>query len=79
MGYDVRCSDASRRQDLEPDEEETWLESDDEDQLQQLLNPYQDDWMQAYEVSSAVNNPGNDTRGLVEPLDGTQPGLDDFA
>jgi len=63
---------------LAPDEESTWLESDDADDLQGLLDPYPDGPTGEYEVSTAVNNPGTDRPELVEPLGGTQSGLEEF-
>lgn len=63
---------------LAEDEEATWLESDDADELQALLDPFPDDRTGAYEVSTAVNNPVNDTPDLVEPLSGSQSGLEEF-
>ncbi|MEM9945707.1 MAG: SOS response-associated peptidase [Cyanobacteria bacterium P01_D01_bin.36] len=36
--------------------------------LQTLLRPFKADAMQAYEVSTAVNNPRNETAACVEPL-----------
>jgi putative SOS response-associated peptidase YedK len=51
---------------LAPEDEERWLtESDPQD----LLEPYPADQMHAYPVSSMVNNPSNDSRALIEPLD----------
>lgn len=64
---------------LAPDEEGTWLRGDETDR-RRLLRPYRGDGLRAYPVSSAVNDPRNDRRSLIEPVDvGTQTGLDDFA
>lgn len=63
---------------LAPDEEATWLESDDPETLQSLLDPYPDDRMDEYEVSTAVNNPANDSPDLVDPLGTSQTGLGEF-
>lgn len=63
---------------LAPDEEVTWLRSDDPDELRALLDPYPDSATSEYEVSTAVNNPGNDGPELVEPLGGSQSGLGEF-
>ncbi len=66
---------------LEPDEEAAWLEADDPDERAGLLDPYpDDDGLEAYPVSTAVNDPSNDRPSLVEPIDiGEQSGLDEFA
>lgn len=65
---------------LEPEEEETWLDADDEDELETVLDPYEDDDLRTYTISRAVNSPDNDTPELIEPVDsGQQSGLDEFA
>lgn len=63
---------------LAPEEETTWLESEDTDELQELLDPFSDDRTSEYEVSTAVNSPANDSPDLVEPLEGSQSGLGEF-
>jgi putative SOS response-associated peptidase YedK len=66
---------------LSPEEERRWLESDPEDDLADLLDPYPADEMRAYPVSSAVNDPGNDGPELVEEVpaeEDVQTGLDEF-
>lgn len=65
---------------LEPDEEETWLDADDEDELESVLDPYEGDDLRTYTISRAVNSPDNDTPEIIEPVDtGEQSGLDEFA
>jgi len=54
---------------LPPDEESTWLHGDREAALD-LLAPYPGDEMRAFPVSTAVNDPSNDSPAVVEPLDG---------
>lgn len=63
---------------LAPDEEERWLHEDDQDELQRLLDPYPDEGTRSWEVSRAVNNPGNDGPELVEPVGSDQSGLEEF-
>jgi putative SOS response-associated peptidase YedK len=45
--------------------EREWLTADDPGYL---LEPYPADRMRAYRVSTAVNDPANDSPALVEPL-----------
>jgi putative SOS response-associated peptidase YedK len=52
---------------LDPDEEETWLRGT-ADEAAALLDPY-DGPMEAYPVSTAVNDPSNDGPSLVEAVD----------
>lgn len=64
---------------LEPDEENAWLTTDDEDELESLLDPYEGDDMETYPISRAVNNPENDSEEIIEPIEiGEQSGLDEF-
>ena len=63
---------------LERDEERAWLEADDAEERQALLDPYPADRMRSYEVSRQVNDPTNEGPALVEPVGGTQSGLGDF-
>ena len=54
---------------LLPEEERLWLEEGLSIQASlQLLKPYPDDWMRAYEVSSLVNNVRNNDASLVVPV-----------
>jgi putative SOS response-associated peptidase YedK len=64
---------------LEPQEEQQWLEDDDGGSLKQLLDPYPDDDLTAYRISTAINNPDNENPGVVEPVDDPQSGLGEFA
>lgn len=64
---------------LEADQESTWLESDDQGELLELLDPYPDDLTEAYPISKRVNNPDNDSADILEPIDiGDQAGLEEF-
>jgi putative SOS response-associated peptidase YedK len=53
---------------LNPADEATWLHGDPEDAAA-LLEPY-DGQMRAYPVSTAVNDPANESPGLLDPVDG---------
>ncbi|MES3517223.1 MAG: SOS response-associated peptidase [Natronomonas sp.] len=48
---------------LDPDEESAWLEG-----RSVSLDPYPDDRMRSYPVSTAVNDPSNDSPELIEPV-----------
>lgn len=50
--------------------ESRWLDPEfkDTDKLKTLLQPYPSDKMEAYEVSSIVNSPKNDTPSCIEPI-----------
>ncbi|QCS41538.1 SOS response-associated peptidase [Natrinema versiforme] len=50
---------------LEPDAERRWLSGD---AGREVLEPHSADGMEAYPVSTAVNDPGTDEPSLVEPL-----------
>lgn len=63
---------------LDRAEERQWLEEDDVDELQELLNPFPADRTRSYEVSTAVNNPANEGPELVEPVKSDQSGLGEF-
>lgn len=64
---------------LEREEERRWLSADPETALG-LLDPYPADPLEAYPVSTRVNDPSNDDPSLFDPIDvGEQAGLDDFA
>jgi len=54
---------------LSPDEEREWLTADAETAAD-LLNPYPAEEMDAYRVSTAVNDPSNDAPEVVEPIEG---------
>lgn len=51
-------------------EEKMWLDSsvEDTDILNELLDPYPAEKMEAYTVSSTVNSPKNDGPGLIQPV-----------
>jgi putative SOS response-associated peptidase YedK len=53
---------------LDRDEEETWLAGD-PDEVESLLDPYPDEPMRTYPVSTAVNDPGNDTPAVLEAVE----------
>jgi putative SOS response-associated peptidase YedK len=57
---------------LAPDELDRWLDpaTDDPEHLQDLLDPYDDDALEAYAVSRAVGNPSIDRPDLIERQDG---------
>ncbi|QPV62212.1 SOS response-associated peptidase [Halosimplex litoreum] len=50
---------------LDPAEEEQWLTGE-PDAVESLLDPYSADAMRTYPVSTAVNNPANDTPEVLE-------------
>ncbi|MCU4740990.1 SOS response-associated peptidase [Natronoglomus mannanivorans] len=50
---------------LDPEREQEWLTADDP---RELLEPYPEDELRAYPVSTAVNSPANDEPSLVEPV-----------
>lgn len=63
---------------LEPDEEEVWLHGD-PDGAHDVLGPFPASALDAYPVSTRVNNPANDSPELFEEIDiGKQSGLGDF-
>ena len=55
---------------LKQDDESTWLdpEFDDIETLKELLRPYSDESLEAFEVSTHVNNPRNDDPMCVRPI-----------
>jgi putative SOS response-associated peptidase YedK len=63
---------------LDREEERTWLEADDADELEGLLDPFPAGRTEAHEVSRAVNDPSNDGPSLVEPVGHDQSGLGEF-
>ena len=62
---------------LPQDAESDWLAAD-PDTRKELCQPYPKDDLDAYEISTRVNNPGNDDPQVIEPLDREQPGLGEF-
>lgn len=64
---------------LEPDEEALWLNDADEGELRSLLDPFPTDLTTVSPISTAVNDPANDSPEVIEPVDrGTQSGLSEF-
>lgn len=63
---------------LERPEERRWLEEDDPSALRSMLDPYPDGPLSAFEVSTRVNDPANDSPAVAEPLGHGQSGLGDF-
>ena len=71
---------------LDPEEEARWLDGggtdgEDPEALADLLDPYPASEMRAYPVSSAVNDPENDSPAVVEEVpaeEDVQTGLDEF-
>lgn len=55
---------------VNPQDYDLWLDPtvQKRDALQPLLRPFKSEDMQAYEVSTAVNNPRNETAECVEPI-----------
>lgn len=63
---------------LEPDEEDDWLSGTTEDAVA-VLDPHPEDPLEAYPVTTRVNDPTADDPELIEEIDvGTQTGLGDF-
>jgi len=63
---------------LGAEEERRWLEAGDPEARRALLHPPPSDELEAFPVSTAVNDPSNDTAEVVEPLDTEQRGFDAF-
>lgn len=64
---------------LGPGEERRWLAAEDAETLQALLDPFPAAQTEAYPVSTAVNDPRNDSPSVVEPVAvDEQAGLEDF-
>lgn len=62
---------------LPADEEETWLTAG-PDERAELCRPYPDDDLDAYPISTAVNDPSNDSPAIIEPDETEQSGLGEF-
>ena len=58
-------------------DERRWLEGS-EDARAELCQPYPSDDLEAYEISTRVNNPANDDATVIEPADRTQSDITDF-
>lgn len=66
---------------LSPEEERPWLRADDTETAKSLLDPYPPAEMHTYPVSTAVNDPTNDSPELLEAVpaeEDVQTGLGDF-
>jgi len=63
---------------LPRDVESEWLTAA-PDTRKDLCQPYAKNDLEAYEISTRVNNPGNDEPQVIEPLDHGQSGLDAFS
>ena len=64
---------------LDKPDERRWLEEDDTDELQSMLDPYPDGQLDAYEIATKVNDPDNDSPDIIEPLGHDQSGLGQFS
>lgn len=55
---------------LNPEDEKTWLDPSITDvrEINKLLQPYNEEWMEAYEVSSLVNSPKNNSIELIQKI-----------
>jgi putative SOS response-associated peptidase YedK len=62
---------------LPRDAESEWLTAD-PDTRSELCQPYPDENLDAYEISTRVNNPENDDPQVIEPLAHEQSGLGEF-
>lgn len=62
---------------LQPDEEATWLGEGGVEDWTSVTDPYPDEELTAYPVSTRVNDPANDGPELLEPAP-EQSGLDEF-
>lgn len=57
--------------------ESEWLSAG-PDARKELCQPYPDNDLTAYEISTRVNNPGNNDPSVIEPLEHEQSGLGEF-
>lgn len=55
---------------LKKEDEDEWLNPDnvEPEKLMKLLNPYSDDEMEAYEISSLVNKPAINFPEITKPI-----------
>lgn len=58
-------------------EESRWLSADPTER-KAMCRPYPDGDLDAYEISTRVNDPGNDDPSVIEPVGHEQSGLDEF-
>lgn len=63
---------------LPREDEETWLMAD-SDEREELCQPYPGEDLDAYPVSTAVNNLENDNARIIESLGNEQSNLGEFA
>jgi putative SOS response-associated peptidase YedK len=63
---------------LPRDGESEWLSAG-PNARKELCRPYPKDDLDVYEISTRVNNPGNDDPQVIEPLDHEQSGLGEFS
>lgn len=63
---------------LPREDEETWLTAGPEERSE-LCRPYPRDDLDAYKISTAVNDPSNDSPGIIDEDDTEQSGLGEFA
>jgi putative SOS response-associated peptidase YedK len=63
---------------LEQAEKAAWLEEEDPDELQAMLDPYPAKQTDAYEITTAVDSPENDSPEVIEPIGHGQSGLNEF-
>lgn len=62
---------------LRTEDEATWLTGD-VDQRRELCRPYPGNDLDAYPISTWVNNPANDDATVIEPAERTQSDITDF-
>lgn len=53
---------------LLPEHERAWLEEDNTGILKSMLQPYPEDEMKFYEISSLINSPGNNGEEVIKPV-----------
>lgn len=63
---------------LQEEDESGWLSGDSEER-KSLCRPYGADDLEAYTITTAVNNPGNDSASVIDPQGTEQSGLDSFS
>ncbi len=60
---------------LVPEDEQKWLKEEDENRLESLLQPFPDEMMELYAVSSRINQVSQDDARLIEPTADLSEGL----
>ncbi len=53
---------------LDGHDEKEWLKGEDPERVMKLLHSYQADKMKAYPISTAVNNPSNNSEEILKPV-----------